>query len=102
MAGWLLGGGYSLKSNKYGLGIDNIVKFEVVLPSGKIVNVSQNTDNDLFISLKVTSFTKCSCELKILILYAQGGGNNFGIVTQFTLKTHSQGLVSVSIGLLMV
>jgi FAD/FMN-containing dehydrogenase len=30
VGGWLLGGGYSLKSNKYGLGIDNIVAFRVV------------------------------------------------------------------------
>ncbi|KAG8780057.1 hypothetical protein FRC19_007956 [Serendipita sp. 401] len=70
VAGWLLGGGYSLYSNQYGLGIDNIVEFEVVLPSGDIVRAkSTGRYSDLFEALK-------------------GGGNNFGIVTQFVLKTY--------------
>ncbi|KAJ3562400.1 hypothetical protein NP233_g9595 [Leucocoprinus birnbaumii] len=59
VGGWLLGGGYSLKSNKYGLGIDNIVKYDIVTGNGTIIR--------------------------------EGGGNNFGIVTSFTLKTYEQG-----------
>ncbi|KZP24004.1 FAD-binding domain-containing protein [Athelia psychrophila] len=69
IAGYLTGGGYSLKTNQYGLGIDNITKIEVVLPSGEVKVVSEGP---LFEALK-------------------GGGNNFGIVTQYTLKTHKQG-----------
>ncbi|KAG8838681.1 hypothetical protein FRB91_007471 [Serendipita sp. 411] len=70
VAGWLLGGGYSLYSNQYGLGIDNIVEFEVVLPNGDIVRAkSTERYSDLFEALK-------------------GGGNNFGIVTEFVLKTY--------------
>ncbi|KAK7446016.1 hypothetical protein VKT23_014639 [Stygiomarasmius scandens] len=36
VAGWLLGGGYSLKSNVYGLGIDNIERIEIVTPDGRV------------------------------------------------------------------
>ncbi|PCH35010.1 FAD-binding domain-containing protein [Wolfiporia cocos MD-104 SS10] len=71
VAGWCLGGGYSLKSNNYGIGIDSILGFEVVLPDGRIVNANQNENSDLFAALK-------------------GGGNNFGIVTKFILKTYPQ------------
>lgn len=71
VAGWLLGGGYSLKSNRYGLGIDNIVAYEIVLPDGSIKWVTIDSDKLLFNALR-------------------GGGNNFGIVTRFVLKTYRQ------------
>jgi len=74
VAGWLLGGGYSLKSNKYGLGIDHVTQYRIVLPSGEIMEATEKKNSDLFQALR-------------------GGGNNFGIVTQFTIKTHSQGPV---------
>ena len=50
VAGWLLGGGYSLKSNRYGLGIDNIAAYEVVTPNGQIFKVSEG---DLYQALRV-------------------------------------------------
>ncbi|KAI0275514.1 hypothetical protein BGY98DRAFT_992388 [Russula aff. rugulosa BPL654] len=71
IAGWLLGGGYSLKTNQYGLGIDNILGFRIVLPNGAIEDVTEQSNKELFEAVK-------------------GGGNNFGIVVQFTLKTHDQ------------
>ncbi|KZS94066.1 FAD-binding domain-containing protein [Sistotremastrum niveocremeum HHB9708] len=75
VAGWLLGGGYSLKTNQFGLGIDNVLKTRVVLPDGRIVEASDESEEfrDLFHALR-------------------GGGNNFGIVTQWTLKTYPQTL----------
>ncbi|KAH9924779.1 uncharacterized protein B0H18DRAFT_1011165 [Fomitopsis serialis] len=73
VAGWLLGGGYSLKTNKYGLGIDNVLKYRIVLPNGRI-----------------RTATKDDKDTKDLYQALRGGGNNFGIVTQFTLKTHPQ------------
>jgi FAD/FMN-containing dehydrogenase len=72
VAGFLLGGGYSLKTNQWGLGIDNIRDFDIVLPSGQIIRKVANSDPNLFKAVK-------------------GGGNNFGIVLQFTLETHEQG-----------
>ncbi|EMD34615.1 hypothetical protein CERSUDRAFT_116778 [Gelatoporia subvermispora B] len=71
VAGWLLGAGYSLKSNQYGLGIDNIVEYEIVVPDGRILTVTENKEKKLFQALR-------------------GGGNNFGIVTSFVLKTVPQ------------
>jgi len=74
VAGFLLGGGYSYLTSQYGLAIDNIVAYELVLPSGAIVEVTANSHPDLFFALK-------------------GGYNNFGIVTRFTLSAFPQGQV---------
>ncbi|KAK0224251.1 hypothetical protein IW262DRAFT_882938 [Armillaria fumosa] len=73
VAGLTLGGGYSFLSNQYGLAIDNVVAYELV-PNATVVTVTEENDPDLFFSLK-------------------GGGNNYGIVTRFTLKTYPQGAV---------
>ena len=37
VAGWILGGGHSALSNQFGLGCDQVLEFETVLPSGEIV-----------------------------------------------------------------
>ncbi|KAG2109758.1 hypothetical protein DEU56DRAFT_749935, partial [Suillus clintonianus] len=77
VAGWLLGGGYSLLTNQYGLGIDNLVEAQVVLCNGKSLKASAQHNSDLFFAIK-------------------GGGNNFGIVTSFTVKTYPLGPIYVS------
>ncbi|KAI0263018.1 FAD-binding domain-containing protein [Gloeopeniophorella convolvens] len=71
VAGFTLGGGYSWKSSQYGLTLDNVLEYELVLPDGTIKTVTQE-DEDLWFGLR-------------------GGNNNFGIVTRFTFKTHPQG-----------
>lgn len=56
VGGWLLGGGYSLKSNRYGLGIDNIKAYDLILPSGENIVVTDKAEtNTLFQALKVSS-----------------------------------------------
>ncbi|KZV64574.1 FAD-binding domain-containing protein [Peniophora sp. CONT] len=70
VAGFTLGGGYSWKTNQYGLTIDNIAAYELVLPNGTVTTVTEE-DEDLWFALR-------------------GGGNNFGVVTKFTLVTHPQ------------
>ncbi|KAI9441828.1 hypothetical protein H4582DRAFT_2055639 [Lactarius indigo] len=72
IGGWMMGGGYSLKTNQYGLGIDNLIRSQIVLPDGRRVTTSADVERDLFWAIK-------------------GGGNNFGIATEFVLKTHRQG-----------
>lgn len=52
-------GGLSHLSNQYGFVADNVVSFEVVLATGKLVTASAASNPDLYWSLK-------------------GGGNNFG------------------------
>ncbi|EMD36843.1 hypothetical protein CERSUDRAFT_51643 [Gelatoporia subvermispora B] len=59
VAGFTLGGGYSWKSNQYGLTIDTVEAFELVLPNGTITTVTSSSNPDLFFALKgiVTKFT---------------------------------------------
>ncbi|KAH9033401.1 FAD-binding domain-containing protein, partial [Lactarius pseudohatsudake] len=73
ISGLTLGGGYAFMSNQYGLTIDNMERYELVLPNGTITNVTES-NKDLWFALR-------------------GGGNNFGIVTKFTYKTVPQGQV---------
>ncbi|KAI0260019.1 hypothetical protein BC834DRAFT_1044925 [Gloeopeniophorella convolvens] len=73
VGGLLLGGGYSYKSSQLGLGIDNIVGIEVVLPNGTFTTVTSE-DEDIWFALR-------------------GGMNNFGIVTKFALKSYPQGQI---------
>ena len=70
VGGFLLGAGFSYLSNANGWGADNVVDFEIVLGSGKIVHANKSTNSDLFRALK-------------------GGSSNFGIVTTFTLTAYS-------------
>ncbi|THH28905.1 hypothetical protein EUX98_g5277 [Antrodiella citrinella] len=74
VAGLSLGGGYSYISNQYGLAIDNIVAYELVLPNGSVKTITNSSNAELFFALR-------------------GGSNNFGIVTGFTMKTYPQGQV---------
>ncbi|KAH9915760.1 FAD dependent oxidoreductase [Amylocystis lapponica] len=71
VAGLTLGGGYSWKTNQHGLVLDTVQTFELVLPTGRVINVTETSHPDLFYGLK-------------------GGFNNFGVVTRFTLKTFPQ------------
>ncbi|KAF8630777.1 hypothetical protein AX15_002727 [Amanita polypyramis BW_CC] len=71
VGGFLLGGGYSWKGNQYGLAIDTITAYELVKPNGRVVQVTEESDAELFFGLK-------------------GGYNNFGIVTRFTVKALPQ------------
>lgn len=74
VGGLLLGCGLSFLSAQYGLPCDNIVNYEVVLSDSSIVNANATSHTDLFGALK-------------------GGGNQFGIVTKYTLKTYPIGKV---------
>ncbi|KAH9997045.1 FAD dependent oxidoreductase [Russula vinacea] len=70
VAGLTLGGGYSWKSNEYGLTVDSVTEFHLVSPNGTEMVVTE-ADEDLWFALK-------------------GGLNNYGIVTKFTLKLYTQ------------
>ncbi|KAJ5669171.1 FAD-binding domain-containing protein [Penicillium macrosclerotiorum] len=77
IGGFTLGGGTSPFSNKYGWSLDNIYEYEVVLANGTITIASETHNPDLYFALR-------------------GGGNNFGIVTAFTMRTFLQGPVFTS------
>ncbi|KAG2143519.1 FAD dependent oxidoreductase [Suillus bovinus] len=74
VGGVVLGGGYSYLTNQHGLGFDNVISFELVLPNGTVTDISDSTNPDLFFALR-------------------GGFNNYGIVTRVTVKTYPQSLV---------
>ena len=50
--------GYSYKSSQYGLTVDNIAGFELVLSNGTITNVTSK-DEDLWFGLRVSEETRC-------------------------------------------
>ncbi|KAI9048116.1 hypothetical protein LZ554_007911 [Drepanopeziza brunnea f. sp. 'monogermtubi'] len=74
VGGLLLGCGMSFLSAQHGMACDNVQNYEVVLSNSTIVNANPSTNPDLFWALK-------------------GGGNQFGIVTRFTVNTVPIGLV---------
>lgn len=74
VGGLTLGGGISYFSSQHGLACDNVLSYEAVTASGLIINVSQTSYPDLYWALR-------------------GGGNNFGIVTQFNVQAYPQGLM---------
>ncbi|KAK2808729.1 hypothetical protein FQN50_004401 [Emmonsiellopsis sp. PD_5] len=71
VGGFILGGGISYVSNLHGWACNNVLNYELVGADGGIRNIDASHP-ELFHAL---------C----------GGGNNFGIVTHFTLNTFPQG-----------
>ena len=69
VAGLTLGGGIGWTMAKWGMAVDNLVGAEVVLASGEVVNVTDDSDPDLMWALR-------------------GGGGNFGVVTNFTFRAY--------------
>jgi len=47
--------GYGWKSDQYGLAIDNVVGYELVLPDGTIKSVTSE-DTDLWFALRVSRY----------------------------------------------
>lgn len=70
--GWVQGGGHSILSPVYGLGVDRVVQFKVVTPDGvyRVANECQNTD--LFWALR------------------GGGGSTFGVVLETSQRVEPQ------------
>lgn len=68
--GWLNGGGLSASSRLYGMGIDQVVEFEVITAEGKKVTASKCENDDLFWALR------------------GGGGGSFGVTTSVHYKLH--------------
>ncbi|KAK3358407.1 hypothetical protein B0T24DRAFT_644220 [Lasiosphaeria ovina] len=71
VGGFSLGGGFSWKTNQYGLTCDTIKRHNIVLPNGTITYASADHNRDLFFALK-------------------GGMNRFGVVTSAVFATHPQ------------
>ncbi|KAF2691015.1 FAD-binding domain-containing protein [Lentithecium fluviatile CBS 122367] len=74
VGGLVLGGGLSYMSAQYGWAASQVREFEIVFSNGTIGHINKDNHPDLFKVLK-------------------GGGNNFGIVTNYRLQAHPQGNV---------
>eukprot|EP01006_Ploeotia_vitrea_P009655 TRINITY_DN2345_c0_g1_i1.p1 TRINITY_DN2345_c0_g1~~TRINITY_DN2345_c0_g1_i1.p1 ORF type:complete len:514 (+),score=61.64 TRINITY_DN2345_c0_g1_i1:77-1618(+) len=68
--GWLQGGGLSALSRRLGLGVDNVLKFDVVLANGTVASADACQNTDLFWALR------------------GGGGGTFAIVTAAYYRLH--------------
>lgn len=80
--GWLQGSGLSFSAREYGLGVDNVVDFDVVLANGTLVKADACTNPDLFWALR------------------GGGGGTFGAVVHVHYKVHpKKNVVVLSWGL---
>jgi len=60
----------SFSSRKYGIGVDNVIDFRVVLPNGTVVIADACSNPDLFFALR------------------GGGGGTYGVVTHVHYKLH--------------
>ena len=86
VAGYLLGGGYSRLSGDRGLGLDNVLAATVVLADGRVVKTSATEETDLFWAIR-GEFSRICMIINGYSHLNLGGGNQFGIVVEFVLKT---------------
>jgi hypothetical protein len=70
IAGLTLGGGEGQLMSKYGAACDNLISAQLVTVDGRQLEVSQNSNPDLFWAIR-------------------GGGGNFGVVTALECALHS-------------
>jgi FAD/FMN-containing dehydrogenase len=72
VGGLTLGGGIGWLMGKYGLALDNLRSVELVTADGKVLQVSSQSEPELFWALR-------------------GGGGNFGIATSLEFDLHAVG-----------
>jgi hypothetical protein len=68
--GWLMGSGLSFSSPSFGLGVDNVLEFQVALADGSLTTANTCANTDLFWALR------------------GGGGGTWGVVTNVIYKLH--------------
>jgi FAD/FMN-containing dehydrogenase len=76
IAGLTQGGGHGWSGRKFGLTSDNVTQLTIVTADGKVLTCNAHENSDLYWACR------------------GGGGGNFGIVTNFTFKTHPVNKVS--------
>lgn len=84
VGGLVLGGGLSYMSAQYGWAASQVLEYEIVFANGTIGHVSKDNHPDLF---KVSSIHPLGpySMLSSFVKALKGGGNNFGIITNYRL-----------------
>ena len=80
VAGLTLGGGMGLLSRRFGLTIDDLLSAQVVTADGRVLDVDDDHEHDLFWALR-------------------GGGPGFGVVTELRYRLHP--VTTVTHGMLL-
>ncbi|KAK4182729.1 hypothetical protein QBC35DRAFT_509406 [Podospora australis] len=70
--GYIAGGGHSPMSTLAGMGADQVLSMDVILPNGRFVTVNEDCYPDLFWALR------------------GGGGSTYGVVTSVTVRAYPQ------------
>ncbi|KAM7189024.1 6-hydroxy-D-nicotine oxidase [Naviculisporaceae sp. PSN 640] len=70
VGGFLPGGGHGPLTSKYGMGADQVLSVDIVLPNGRFVTADETQNTDLFWAIR------------------GGGPATFGVVTSMTVKAH--------------
>ncbi|KAI5855468.1 hypothetical protein BZA05DRAFT_370419 [Tricharina praecox] len=68
--GWGQAGGHGPLSSKYGLGVDQVLEYKVVIANGSLLTANSLSEPDLFWALR------------------GGGGGTFGVVVEATIKAY--------------
>ncbi|KAI0269395.1 hypothetical protein BC834DRAFT_626099 [Gloeopeniophorella convolvens] len=68
--GWVQGGGHSVLSQSFGMGVDNLLEATIVTPDGVHQTINECTNPDLFWAVR------------------GGGGGTWGVLTSITYKAH--------------
>jgi FAD/FMN-containing dehydrogenase len=68
--GYIQGGGHSPLSSIYGMGADQVLSIDIVLPNGRFITADKTNNKDIFWAVR------------------GGGGATFGVVTSMTVKVH--------------
>lgn len=76
ISGLTLGGGAHYFNNKYGMAMDNVISYDIVIGNGSLITANATSNPNLFWALK-------------------GGSSNYGIVTKFTSNVYDIPVVSV-------
>ncbi|KAI0866916.1 putative 6-hydroxy-D-nicotine oxidase [Xylaria cubensis] len=70
VGGYIQGGGHSPLSSLYGLGADQVLSIDIVLPNGRFITANATHHADVFWAVR------------------GGGGSTFGVVTNMIVKVH--------------
>ncbi len=87
IAGFTLGGGWGMTSKMHGLGVYNVLEYNVVLASGESVTASSTKNPDLFWAMRGAGERQLSpCCGPFSLVFFFVGHQNFGVMVSMKYK----------------